>query len=232
MSGAALSGLALIGCASVPDSASIPPATTDASAAEQITFSGRSEENVNPLFVGTVDNRYLWESVVDVIDDYFPIDREYPIQSLNSGQNASSGRVMTEGRIDTKPVIAAGVLQPWKKNSVSLPQRVEATFQTIRRQAVVRIVPEESGYLIHLAVYNQLENLPQPMQAGTSGTNLLFTDDLSQLELPTGESATPEGWIPTGRDFDLEQYILHQIAWRLKNPPDVLNPQNAERVVP
>lgn len=204
-----------------------------ASPADTVTFSARQNDSVNPLYVETPDTQYLWNSVVDVVDDFFPIPHEYPIQSYSyQNENNTEAVVRTEGRIDTDPVIAAGVLEPWKKNSVTLDQRIEATFQTIRRSAVLRIVPEGNGFLIHVAVYSELENLPQPMNSGISGTNLLFNDDLTKLEMPAGEAGASDGWIPIGRDFEMEQYMIRQIAWRLKNPPDVVNPDNAVPVIP
>ena len=231
---AALSVCALIGCASVPDGGTMSQgAIRGASPADTVTFSARQNDSVNPLYVETPDTQYLWNSVVDVVDDFFPIPHEYPIQSYSyQNENNTEAVVRTEGRIDTDPVIAAGVLEPWKKNSVTLDQRIEATFQTIRRSAVLRIVPEGNGFLIHVAVYSELENLPQPMNSGISGTNLLFNDDLTKLEMPAGEAGASDGWIPIGRDFEMEQYMIRQIAWRLKNPPDVVNPDNAVPVIP
>ncbi|MGI5832544.1 MAG: hypothetical protein ACOX6D_08460 [Thermoguttaceae bacterium] len=188
-------------------------------------------EKLNPLFVKTEDPDYLWESIVDVIDNYFPFPREYPIQTYKyQGADGSVRTTQTEGRIDTDPVIAAGLFEPWKKNSVTYEQRVEATFQTIRRSAVVRVVPENDGYSIHVAVYNELEDMAQPMTAGASGSNLLFFDDLSSFEYPAGEVPRHKGWIPTGRNTDMEDYILQEMAWRFQNAPVLLNPDNAAAV--
>ena len=208
------------GCATVPDTAgSAQPVT--------VSFSARQEDSVNPLYVETSDTNYLWEAVVDVIDDYFPVPREYPVQTYRSrNEDGTESVVRTEGRIDTDPVIAAGVLQPWNRNSVTLDARLEATLQSIRRSASVRVVPEGEGFLVHVAVYNEIENLPQPMNSGASGSDLFF-DDLTKLQSPRGSVDVSDGWIPNGRDCDMEQYIIRQIAWRLKNAPEILNPENA-----
>jgi len=234
-------GILLVGCASVPESSSrsdslasdtlSSAAIRGADSAPMVKFSARDADNVNPLYVETSDVNYLWESVVDVIDDFFPRPKEYPIRSYR-GKNPDGvdSVIRTEGRIDTEPVIAAGLLEPWKKNSVTLDRRLEASLQTIRRQAAVRVVPEGNGFLIHVAVYNELEDLPQPMNSGI--TTSLFNDDLTKLSTPAGETAGSDGWIPNGRDFDMEQYIIRQIAWRLKNPPELENPDNAEPLRP
>ncbi|MDO4586981.1 MAG: hypothetical protein Q4C95_06740 [Planctomycetia bacterium] len=191
------------------------------------------EDSLNPLFVQTDDPDYLWESVVDVIDNYFPIANEDPIRKFEKkNENNQTYYILTEGRIDTNPVIASGLLEPWSHNSVDSLQRLEASFQTIRRSAVVRIVPDGSGFLIHLAVYNEIENLPQPMNSNINENNLIFSDDLTQFEYPTGPTASAEGWIPDGRNNALEQHILREIAWRVNNPPSVIHSQRSTNVVP
>lgn len=208
------------GCSTVPEP--VP----------SLSIAATSEGNLNPLFVRTENAYYLWEAVVDVLDNYFPTLHESPNRMLESVlPDGTVQRTRTEGRIDTEPVIAAGLLEPWKKNSATLQQRVDATFQTIRRNAVVRIVPTEGGYFVHLAVYNELENLTKPINSNTTNTSL-FTDDLSQLELPTGEASPRDGWIPIGRNTELEQYILEELAWRLNNPPEIVNRQTAPKTQP
>ncbi len=193
-----------LGCASVPDS---PQGEPLAPGAEKVSFSAREEDNVNPLYVETPNADYLWESIVDVIDDYFTIPREYPIQTYrHKNEDGTESVHRTEGRIDTDPVIAAGLLQPWKKNSVTLDARTEATLQSIRRYAVVRVVPENDlGFFVHVAVYNEIENLAKPVDYGASGSNLLFSENFTKLETPVGENGGSEGWIPHGRDFEMEQ---------------------------
>ncbi len=209
---------AVVGCASVP--VNLP----------SLKVASTEEGNLNPLYVETENANYLWEGVIDVLDNYFPVTYERPVFKLDHA--TPGGAVLstwTEGRVDTEPVIAAGVLQPWRKNSVTISQRMEATFQTIRRKAVVRIVPVEKGFLIHLAVYNEIENLPNPMNSTMSGTNLTFSEDMSQLTLPTGDAAQNDGWIPYGRNEEFEQYILQEIAWRLNNPPTLENPRSTRQ---
>ncbi len=177
----------------------------------------------NPLFVQTADPDYLWNAVVDVVDNYFEIKFETPIRVFErETENGERFTSRAEGRIDTKPTIAAGVLEPWRKNSVTCDDRWLATFQTIRRSAVVRVVPDSAGYLIYLSVYNEIEDLKTPMGA-TIGFNQNYIDDFSQLTQPVGERAASQGWIPTGRDANLERRMLEEIAWRLGNPPTLVN---------
>ncbi|MBQ8285046.1 MAG: hypothetical protein IJZ10_01950 [Thermoguttaceae bacterium] len=200
------------GCAGVP-SEPTPP----------LSVGTYNDAAPNPLFVQTADPDYLWNAVVDVVDNYFEIEFETPIRVFErETENGERFTSRAEGRIDTKPTIAAGVLEPWRKNSVACEDRWLATFQTIRRSAVVRVVPDAAGYLIYLSVYNEIEDLKTPMGA-TIGFNQNFIDDFSQLTQPVGERAASRGWIPTGRDARLEKRMLEEIAWRLGNPPTLLH---------
>lgn len=177
----------------------------------------------NPLFVQTSDPDYLWNAVVDVVDNYFKIKFESPIRVFErQTENGERFVSRAEGRIDTEPTIAAGCLEPWSKNSVNRDDRLLATLQTIRRSAIVRIVPDASGYLIYLSVYNEIEDLKNPMGA-TIGFNQNFIDDFSQWTQPVGERAASKGWIPLGRDAALETRMLEEIAWRLGAPPTLLH---------
>ncbi len=214
--------LLVSGCATVQDPPTIPRTATP-----RVSVAARQAGSINPLFVQTDDPDFLWESIVDVIDNYFPTPREYPIQTYSYDEDGVPKKVETEGRIDTDPVIAAGLLEPWKKNSVSCQQRFDATLQTIRRSAVVRVVPEDGGYSIHLSIYDEIEDLAQPMNASTNGSNLLFSDDFSQLQYPSGEVPYHKGWVPMGRNREMEDYLLQEIAWRFQNVPAVVNPENA-----
>ncbi|MBR5242917.1 MAG: hypothetical protein IKW13_01660 [Thermoguttaceae bacterium] len=177
----------------------------------------------NPLFVQTADSDYLWNAVVDVVDNYFEIEFETPIRVFErETENGERFTSRAEGRIDSKPIIAAGVLEPWRKDSVTCDDRWLATFQTIRRSAVVRVVPDGAGYLIYLSVYNEIEDMKTAMGA-TIGFNQIYLDDFSRLTQPIGERAASKGWIPIGRDANLEKRMLEEIAWRLGNPPTLLN---------
>jgi hypothetical protein len=177
----------------------------------------------NPLFVQTADPDYLWNAIVDVVDNYFEIKFETPIRVFErETENGERFTSRAEGRIDTKPTIGAGVLEPWRKDSVTCDDRWLATFQTIRRSAVVRVVPDSAGYLIYLSVYNEIEDMKTAMGA-TIGFNQIYLDDFSHLTQPIGARAASKGWIPIGRDANLEKRMLEEIAWRLGNPPTLVN---------
>ena len=52
----------------------------------------------NPVFVPGTDFLRVWETVVEVVDDYFRIEREEPVRLV--------GNILTEGRLDTFPVVS------------------------------------------------------------------------------------------------------------------------------
>lgn len=160
----------------------------------------------NPVLVPATDHEYVWETVADVVDDYFRIKEEQPVRLV--------GQVMTEGRLETFPEVGSTIFEPWRRDSVGRPARVESTLQSIRRQAIVRVVPDPQGYMIDVAVYKELENVDQPDHA-TSG-QATFRNDASLTRVVDSLRArdTNDGWIPKGRDPALEQRILSEILAR------------------
>lgn len=172
-------------------------------------------ESPNPLYVQNVDSTELWDAVVDVLDNYYEIDFETPIRSYErQGENGQVYSYRTEGRLDTKPSIMGGVMEPWRKNGAECGERWFATFQTVRTSAVVRVVPEGSGYFIYLSVYDEIEDMPKPIGSAIE-YDLRYDDDMTQLEQAVGERQRSKGWIPIGRDTDLETRILKELAWRV-----------------
>jgi hypothetical protein len=161
----------------------------------------------NPLYVPGMDREYLWNQLVDTVDDYFKIYREARPRAV--------GEVLTEGQIDTLPAIGSTLLEPWRHDSTPGFEKQHATLQSVRRRAQIRVVPVQGGYLIDVAVYKELEDLWQPEHA-TVGEATLRHDsslDRSSPGAPVGSPAL--GWIPQGRDVSLEQQMLRDIQGRL-----------------
>ncbi len=146
-----------------------------------------------------------WEQIVDIVDDYFRIERERPVRLV--------GQVMMEGRIDTFPQTGASVLEPHLSDSVGWANRWESTFQTIRRQAVVRVIPDERGYLVDIAVHKELEDLPQPEHASARSATFSGVATIpSQRREVVSRTNFARQWIPLGRDTVLEQQMLDELA--------------------
>lgn len=163
----------------------------------------------NTTFVPQTNRDAVWDQVVDVVDDYFRIEREQRVRLV--------GNVLTEGRIDTFPQDGATVFEPHLRDSVGRYNRWESTLQTIRRQATVRVIPAEGGYIVEVSVEKELEDLPKPERA-TAGAATFRSDtglrSDTRLEQASHEKA-PRRWIPKGRDVALEQTMLSAINARL-----------------
>lgn len=160
----------------------------------------------NPVFVQAGDPIILWENLVDVVDNYFEIASESPVRDF--------GGVVTEGRLETRPKIGATWLEPWHQDSADRYSRLEATFQTVRRRAEIRVSPRDGGYWISVQVFKELEDLAMPSGATASSATFRNDGSLNRVESPIGEMETHAGWIPLGRDTALEQRIVEEIGGR------------------
>jgi hypothetical protein len=162
----------------------------------------------NPIMVPVGDDNVAWDQIADVVDDYFKIAREQRARR--------TGDAWTEGRIETAPLDGATVLEPHRKDSVGSFNRWESTFQSIRRRATVRVIPDPNGYLVEVIVMKELEDLAKP-EKGTVGPASFYSDQTlpsHRLEEYTRTHTSPR-WIQLGRDPALEQRILMDIHARL-----------------
>jgi hypothetical protein len=167
----------------------------------------------NPIVVPVTNEEVAWDQIADVMSDYFTIAREQRARR--------DGEVWTEGRIETAPLDGATWLEPFRKDSVGSFNRWESTFQTIRRRAVVRVIPDAAGYLVEVIVEKELEDLPNPEKA-TAGA-AVFRGENSEslpsqrLEQVSRTRSSPL-WLQLGRDPLLEQRILADIQARFGAP--------------
>jgi hypothetical protein len=147
----------------------------------------------NPLVVPSADFETVWKKTVEVVDKYFDI----------ASENRLSRTIVTQ------PKIGATMLEPWSPDAVSFGDRLESTLQTMRRFAIVKVEPAASGgYLVKVEVHKELEDLVKPdrMAAGRAVFNNDFP--VNRVREIVGPVPAPVGWIPRGRDPNLEQAIL------------------------
>ena len=170
----------------------------------------------NPIFVENYNHEFLWSIVADVIDSHFEIEREIPIRLY--------GDVLTEGHIQTKPKIGPSLAELWHADSVGFAERRDCTLQTIRRRVDVHIVPETSGYTIDVRVFKELEDNPRPLRAVANTSNLRFRDNADEFADKIDVDPSSAGWFIIERDAALENRLLMEIAYRLKNPPQTIRP--------
>jgi hypothetical protein len=161
---------------------------------------GQHAVATNPLSVPSADFEGVWMACITVIDDYFDIASENRLQR----------------KIITQPKIGATLLEPWNGDSVGFKERLESSLQTIRRFAVVTVNPTATGtYAVKVEVYKELEDLTRP-EKQTAGRAVFDNQfPVNRARDVVGPMPLPNGWIPRGRDTNLEQAILAKIKSQL-----------------
>lgn len=153
---------------------------------------------VSPGAPSALSYREVFEQCLDVTDDYFEILSANPY----------------EGRIVTKPRIAPGYEQIWKEGNPDPRSRLLATLQTIRQTAVVEIrTGERGGYLVYVLVEKELEDLAMPsrQRVGAVFQEAPTVDRHLEVVGPSTVSPATQSWFRIGRDYALEQQMLHRI---------------------
>ncbi len=152
----------------------------------------------NPLYVSGNNENAVWEATVDVLHEFhFDIARENRLSRV----------------IETAYLTGSNVLEPWHSDSVGLENRLESTFQSIRRRVIVNVIPDErgQGFLVSVEAFKELEDLDglaaNSVGAATFNENEPLRRDLNPV---VGQSA-PSGWLPQGRDLSLEAAILQRM---------------------
>jgi hypothetical protein len=92
---------------------------------------------------------------------------------------------------------------------VSFADRFECTLQTIRRFAIIKVEPARNGgYLVKVEVHKELEDMVKPDRQAAG--RAVFNNDfpVNRTREIVGPVPAPLGWIPRGRDPNVEQAIL------------------------
>lgn len=153
----------------------------------------------NPVFVQATDENGVWERTVDVVHDYFDIERENRIVGSQPGV------------IETKYKTGASLLEPWHRDSPGFDSRLESSLQSIRRRAFVNVAPTQGGYLVSIEVFKEIEDLPGVANMTSGGATFQQANPLRRdLDLVVGQS-TPSGWVALGRDGVLESEMARRL---------------------
>lgn len=157
-------------------------------------------ESQNPVFLpvsGAQGYAIVFESVRDVIDDYFEI--------------TYANRY--DGRIETFPRTAPGIIRPWQPGSPDLSERWLATLQSIRHRASVLIqAAEDGGFFVDVKVYKELEDLAKPTEVRAGPAAFRSDPTVERQYEVVDPTVVAANWIPLGRDIALEQEILERVA--------------------
>ncbi len=160
------------------------------------------------ITVPVTDDNVAWEQIVDVVTDYFTVAKEQQARRGTDG--------WAEGLIETTAQDGATWLEPHRKDSVGEFNRWESTFQSIRRRATIRVVPNAAGYTIEVIVNKELEDLPHPERSTAGAATFRFDSSLpTRREQVVSRTRTSNRWIAIGRDPPLEQRMLADIHARL-----------------
>ena len=154
----------------------------------------------NPIWIPVADSQSAWELTVRVVGSYFRIEREELIRQV--------GNVVMEGRITTVPEVSPTIFEPWRHDTVDPEQRVENTLQTMRRRAIVRVIPAQGGHWVDVTVFKDLEDLPRPEQATSGASTFRYDSTETRISNPITGDQAPLGWIYKGRDASMEQHII------------------------
>ncbi|HVC93932.1 MAG TPA: hypothetical protein VND64_09585 [Pirellulales bacterium] len=161
----------------------------------------------NPVFVPIADRDYVWDRLVDMVDDYYKIKREDRVRLVDG--------VLTEGRIETVPDTSSTLLEPWRMDTVTFYDKLIATFQTMRTYTIVRVMPAEGGFFVELIAYKELEDNPRPLFSTAASGTLRYDTSQAHTKLLVEDQVPTKGWIPQGRDPLLEQRMLDQLLSKL-----------------
>jgi hypothetical protein len=115
----------------------------------------------------------------------------------------------------------------WHADSVGVAERFDCTLQTIRRRVEVLVVPETGGYTIEVKVFKELEDNPRPLRAVANASNLRFRDSADEFADKIDVDRSSAGWFIIERDAAMENRLLMEIVYRLKNPPEIVRPSKA-----
>jgi hypothetical protein len=117
----------------------------------------------------------------------------------------------SDGVIETEYKTGSGLLEPWHHDSAGMENRLESTLQSIRRRVLVTVTPAPGGHMLGVEVYRELEDLQGLAANSAGGATFQETTPLRRdLNLVVGQTA-PSGWIPQGRDPELEHRVLQDI---------------------
>ena len=106
----------------------------------------------NPIFVAANSGNpesdlFVSERTADVLAKY-----NFEIDTTNQ----------LEGTIATQYRVGSSIAEPWHRDSVGFDNRLESTFQPIRRKVLVHFVRVEGGYLVSVEALKEQEASPAP----------------------------------------------------------------------
>ncbi len=167
----------------------------------------------NPISLPVKDGEFLWNQIVDVVDDYFQIKSEQ--------RPTVEATHWLEGKLETVPQIGATALEPWRKDAAFGFQLWESSLQTIRRIATVRVVPTEAGFDVFVEVLKEIEDVDRSLLSSEGSAAKRHDGTVVRVDNQLAGGPVNLDWIRLENDTELEQRILREILGRTTNvrPP-------------
>ena len=167
----------------------------------------------NPININTQDSEFVWNQIVDAVDDYFRIKSEQRPTRDNTQ--------WIEGRLETYPEVGATYFEPWRKDALEGYQRWQSTLQTMRRTANIRVIPTNEGYSIGVEVIKELEDVDRSQYSSEGSAIARHDGSIVRTGSTLNGQPITLGWIRQENDSDLEQRLLREILGRVSNvrPP-------------
>jgi hypothetical protein len=167
----------------------------------------------NPINVNTQDSEFLWNQVVDTVEDYFRIKSEQ--------RPTRDDLQWFAGMMETYPEVSATYLEPWRKDALEGYQRWQSTLQTMRRTAILRVVPNNQGFSVGVEVIKEIEDVDRSQYSSEGSAIARHDGSIVRADAKLQGQPITLGWIRQENDTDLEQRLLREILGRVSNvaPP-------------
>jgi hypothetical protein len=163
----------------------------------------------NPINVNTQDSEFLWNQIVDTVEDYFRIKYEQ--------RPTRDATQWVEGRMETYPEVGATYLEPWRKDALEGYQRWQSTLQTMRRTCNIRVIPTNEGFSIAVEVIKELEDVDRSQYSSEGSAIARHDGSVVRSDAQLLGQPITLGWIRQENDADLEQRIIREILGRVSN---------------
>lgn len=174
---------------------------------------GPQTQFANPINVNTQDSEFLWNQIVNTVDDYFRIKSEK--------RPTRDEMQWYPGLMETYPEVGATYLEPWRKDALEGYQRLQSTLQTMRRTATIRVDPTNDGFSIAVEVIKEIEDVDRSQYSSEGSAVARHDGSIVRADRALAGQPVTLGWIRQENDTDLEQRILREILGRVSivSPP-------------